>query len=232
LLYLIAIILATLKTQIGDFMRLPERRFARWSALSVALVANTAFAQEADPLRALPDNVIRQFRSGITVEQMVAQALLPIRTYDVDNDGLDAKDVETAETFGKAAQRASFVHLTLAFDLDGDLKVTAAEAHAAAERQFHGLGEDKIARRFSEIMSPDRDKDGVISIEEMASQEPAASQRRREEGLQDLLRVDPDGDGRLRTTELEALVRAGFAKLDLNGDGVLDRTEVPVPLTP
>jgi Ca2+-binding EF-hand superfamily protein len=208
------------------------RRLAAASVLSAALSSAVSSAQERDPLKALPPNIIRQFRAHLSIEQMLAEVLQPIRTYDVDKDGLDLKDVQTAEAFGKAAQRATFVQLTLLFDLDGDLKVTEAEARAAAERQFHGLGEDKIANRLVEIMSPDRDKNGEISVEEMASQEPAPSQRHREEVLPELLRLDPNGDGRLQATELEALVRAGFAELDLNGDGVLDRTEVPKPLTP
>jgi Ca2+-binding EF-hand superfamily protein len=208
------------------------KRLAAAGVLSIALSATGSSAQETDPLKALPPNIVRQFRPHLSIEQMLVQVLQPIRTYDVDKDGLDLKDVQTAEAFGEAAQRASLVHLTLIFDLDGDLKVSAAEARAAAERQFYGLGEDKIANRLAEIMSPDRDKDGVISVEEMASQEPSPSQQRRDEGLQDLLRLDPNGDGRLLAAELEALVRAGFAKLDLNGDGVLDRTEVPMPLTP
>jgi Ca2+-binding EF-hand superfamily protein len=200
--------------------------------LIALLTASTGSAQENDALKVLPANIIQQFRPHLSIEQMLVQVLQPIRTYDVDKDGLDLKDVQIAEAFGKAAQRATFVQLTLLFDLDGDLKVTEAEARAAAERQFHGLGEDKIANRLVEIMSPDRDKNGEISVEEMASQEAAPSQRRREEVLPELLRLDPNGDGRLQATELEALVRAAFAQLDLNGDGVLDRAEVPVPLTP
>ncbi|KRE96588.1 hypothetical protein ASG87_16510 [Frateuria sp. Soil773] len=52
----------------------------------------------------------------------------------------------------------------------------------------------------------------------------AAAQDSREDYLR---RFDTDGDGRVGEAEYVAYMSAGFQRMDANGDGVLERSELP-----
>jgi Ca2+-binding EF-hand superfamily protein len=77
--------------------------------------------------------------------------------------------------------------------------------------------EQRQAERFARM---DTDGDGRLSVDELH----AGLQRERSERMHKWL--DRDGDGFVSAEELAAMQNKRFAKMDANGDGVLDKDEM------
>ncbi|HVT53973.1 MAG TPA: hypothetical protein VHE77_20510 [Dongiaceae bacterium] len=193
-----------------------------------------ARADDDDALSKLPARLAAQIRPGIAVEQAVAQALAPIRQFDVDGDGLDASDIDTAEASELANQRANAVSRYLRFDLDGNLSVTEAEMRTGLQRQYGRMGmtdngqqQAQIDTEVQRAFALDKDGDHALSIQEMTVVDPAFDQQQKMvyEPLRQLLLNDPNGDGRVTPAELEGIVRAAFSEVDRSGDGMIDQAE-------
>lgn len=115
-------------------------------------------------------------------------------------------------------------------DRNGDGEVSWAEVHAMAPN----FTQD----RFNKL---DRNGDGLLSKADVASRPNAAKNALPQgEQLQAILRrADADGDKKVTKEELEAsapqLAKRGFARLDLNKDGVIsaaDRKNTGTPGAP
>lgn len=212
-----------------------QKRLAVAGALALALSAGVAEAQE-DVLAGLPSSVVQQLRPGVAIEQVIAQALGPIRQYDLDRNGIDSNDIAIAESVDAAGRRAAQVSTTLRYDLDGDSRVTENEVRRSLEfqqgRQMQqGVEEAQrrtmMERQLVQVLALDLDHDGSISIAEMLSAEDTGNRQpeTKYESLRLLLLNDPNGDGRVTPAELEAIVRTAFAKVDANASGTIEMNE-------
>jgi hypothetical protein len=193
--------------------------------LLVALAAASARAEE-DALSRLPPPAIQWVYPNAPIEKAVAEALQPIRAYDIDGDGLDAGDVDTAEAIALARQRSPLLARYLYFDLDGDLKFTEREVRTTMRGDFHGRSDSEVAQVIAQIMVVDRNHDDVVSLDEIyAAAVLEWHDQTTFRQLRQLLAADPDSDGRVTLAEIEALVRAALGSVDANGDGVIDEAE-------
>jgi hypothetical protein len=198
--------------------------------------AASAGAQNLD-MSAMPPTVLQQLRPGATIENVVAQALQPIRQVDTDGNGLDAADIDLREAIDLANMRAGQVSQVLRADLDADGRVTLSE--------IQQLNLVETARRNIELDDPSNDRvtselegrylqydvngDKTIDLQEMMTQ-PKRSQRRdrQYEQYRALLSADADRDGKVSVAELESVVRQAFLAIDTDGDGEISRREFGV----
>lgn len=165
------------------------------------------------------DILLDQIRSGVTIEQYLAQQLSPLRAADRDGDGLDRDDIALVNARRRSEGRASRIGRILRYDLNGDLKVSRAEMLRAA------TGEPENIDRFvdNEFDELDFDGDDVITLAEAsdAGEEEASGRQ----SLEKLLELDPNADGRLTAAELRHLAEGVFNSVDRDGDGKISADE-------
>jgi hypothetical protein len=195
----------------------------RWLGAAGALAmaaGGVALALDRPPVRdeALPDILLERLHAGATLEQYVAQLAAALRQADRQRDGLDREDVALARAVEGARARAAAVSEVLAHDLDGDLIVTQAEMLRLRE------GEEPGRSRMAEALLErfDTDGDDRITIAEAAA---GAAPPRGGAGLDALLALDPNGDGRVTAAELGKRAERAFALVDRDGDGTLSPKE-------
>lgn len=145
------------------------------------------------------------------------------------------KDLYAAEERKKLHRHVE--ELLRTYDLDQNHSISSAEviqALAAWREKLAGEeGVEEYSRAvFRHLMSYDKDKDKAISAAEMleipfetdlsrfvsAGTESAAY-------FEELLKLDPNGDGKLTAQELESLARGAFRAADADGDGHLSSAE-------
>ena len=85
------------------------------------------------------------------------------------------------------------------------------------------------ALRLQAFERADKDGDGTLSRPELEA--AVARQKRRADmaramGDEQIQRFDLDGDGAITRAEFETAPRPGFALVDVNSDGALDRAEI------
>src|SRR4051812_40082739 len=134
--------------------------------LGAGLATASAWAHD-DALYRLPPPAIQWVYPGATIEKAVTEALQPIRNYDLDGDGLDAADVHTAETIALTSQRSILLAHYLSFDLDGDLKLTEQEIRRFMRGQSRDRSASELAQGVAQIMYLDRNRDSVVSLDEI-----------------------------------------------------------------
>lgn len=207
------------------------------AAVSIALaLAAPAGAQEAigGPV---PQFIHQRLQSNTAEEQFVAAVVGELRQHDRNGDGLDVADVTWLERTTAATARANALSQVMRYDLDGDLKVGAAEVRetvnapeasqgrtrAASDR----LGEQNFQRAMEEVGWFDTNGDGVVTVREAASVPSKAYRARgyRVEAPRMLMALPDAADGRLTAQELGAYGRRLFAAADRDGDGVLSDVE-------
>ena len=98
----------------------------------------------------------------------------------------------------------------LLYDINGDGKVTAAEINEDQSRIFTAM---------------DVDNDSSLSTDEM-KRRGRLLQAYRTTTLFDLM--DANGDGKLSLKEVQAPTRRWFKRYDVNNDGAMEASEVPV----
>ena len=98
----------------------------------------------------------------------------------------------------------------LLYDINGDGKVTAAEINEDQSRIFAAM---------------DVDNDSSLSTDEM-KRRGRSLQAYRTTTLFDLM--DANGDGKLSLKEVQAPTRRWFKRYDVNNDGAMEASEVPV----
>lgn len=96
-------------------------------------------------------------------------------------------------------------------DADKNGKITKAEAESVRVRMFTRL---------------DADKNGVVTRAEMDAAR-AAMKGDHDGGMRGMERLDGDKDGQITKAEALAAPYPMFQRLDANGDGVIDKAELP-----
>ena len=74
------------------------------------------------------------------------------------------------------------------------------------------------------LMKADTDRDGKISLDEWKARPASESAKR--DPAQEFTRLDKNGDGFLDASEIAALAERRFHRLDANGDGFLTEEEL------
>lgn len=202
-------------------------------ALSGLALSDLAWAQD-DPLAAIPPQVLSQLRPNVAIEQVVAQALMPIRQLDFDRNGLDDSDIDTAAAVSRAELRANQVSRLLRYDIDGDGSVTEAEVRKVliyqGGRRASDFGQDdtelRLQKQVTEMLTLDADGNKTVTMTEMLAADPQNERAGRDfDRYRILVKLDPSGDGQLTVEEMESLVRTAFKLIDTDGDGVIERNE-------
>lgn len=183
----------------------------------------------ADPGQAqeIPGYLRGHLEAPATAERLVADAMAEMRQLDSAGDGLDARDLRRAERPILAMARANNLQRVMRFDLDGDLRVSAAEARQALAE----VGADGVQRqRDREVLDLawfDADGDGDVTLQEVRRVriDLGRSDGMGLETVRALMALPEAADGRLTEAELAAYARALFASADADGDGVLGNGE-------
>jgi len=192
-----------------------------WAILASLGLAGGAIAmiRPASPDSNVPDILIEGLGTGTVVEQYVAQLASRLRSADRAGDGLDATDVALARDLRRASTRGSRIGQMLARDLNGDLKVTRDELVRSAPT----VAPYRDRQVENELSEYDGDRDGVITVAEMAA--AAEESDRSDDRLEELLALDPNRDGKLTARELRERAEQAFAQIDTDGDGKLSQAE-------
>jgi len=203
-------------------------------ALALVLLATGASAgsdavgqSRADKI---PAKVLLDRMSG-TRNAYIAAAMQPFWRSTGQDLVLDRGDIERAKQRAGAVYRVTQLGKILKFDLDGDGKVTRREI----DDTFRGdrkYTPDRAEKLFQSFAAYDINGDGAISIKEILTgseqQKDTGNIRRsrsRTRLLDDMLALDPNGDGQLTGNELERLLRAAYTAFDRDGNGVFSAEE-------
>jgi Ca2+-binding EF-hand superfamily protein len=150
----------------------------------------------------------------------------PFRMADRNADGLDQGDIDFVRKRAAAQRRAQRIANVLAYDLDGDLRVTRAEIEAAEPinpmqpAQFRHAQSDRLMAMY------DLNHDGVIEMKEVASApEPAGNQFQDYQAsrLQQMLTLG--GGQRLTASTLEQAAQRTFESVDKDHNGQISQDE-------
>ncbi len=165
--------------------------------------------------------------AGMFIEDYLARGMALLRTADPQNDGLDASDVNAVWDAMLAEARAQQVARLVAADADRDGRITRAEVTAQVVRRHNNAREEVINREVDIFMALDGNGDGVIDFDEMRKLPPkrVSAAMAERTGLDALLDLDPNGDGRLTAAEFAAILGMAFARIDVNHDTLVDEDE-------
>jgi Ca2+-binding EF-hand superfamily protein len=185
-----------------------------------------------------PTVLERMLLPNMAREQFVAVILAPLRSFDIDQNGLEAAEIDAIEAQRLASVRANQMQTLLRYDLNWDGRVTREEVRrvAGAARFGHGqIFNDEIQKKLVDkaverVMAADADGDGAVTLEEMRAQQAKTENPKRGhsdiERARMLLALDPNKDGRLTADELIKLAQDTFARYDKDGNGLLSADEV------
>ena len=188
-------------------------------ALSLAAVGiATANIDRPVAENEIPSVLLERLNPGTVLEQYLASTIGMLRSSDREGDGLDRGDVTLMRARAVAQARAIAVSEVLAYDLNGDFKVTGGEVAQLAQ------GEEPYRHQHSEATFErfDDNSDGVITLIEAAD---AAREAAGDMQVEALLALDPDGEGRLMAAELRTIAERAFARVDRDSDGEISPEE-------
>lgn len=202
------------------------------------ILAAPAFGQQQPTaVKDEPTYLAGLIQEGQPREMYIFAILTMLRRYDVNQDGLDAGDIEIMEATEAARLRAQNVRNILIYDLDGDGRVTRDEVKRVVLGRPRGAFgtlpqqtlTSAIDRQINTIMKPDTNGDNVITYDEMRAYKPegrASSSAQQIEMLRALLALDPNKDGQLTVNELTKLAEETFRRYDTDGNGVISGDEM------
>ena len=198
--------------------------------LALAVLASSAAHAEKTPkltpdMRAVLAEIVNDDPARRTPAEWAEQARDTVLSLDMDGGGFSARDVEIAAQMETARDRLNRLGNYLAFDLDGDGQVTAAEYRT-------GIGKHYV--ELARIEQDDARKE---------KRAPKSVTPQEQNDYQYLLRlfagVDSDGDGAISlaeaykaaSTRLTDPPRPGtgtirYLSLDLNHDGAVTADEI------
>ncbi len=220
---------------------------ARSILRSITVLASTfsvlapAFAQETE----LPGYLSQRFQMSRMMgggggdrtffrENYVTAVMMEFRQTAGEDQVLDSSDIDAARAVATAETRSKIMQRVMSNDIDGDGVVTQAELTQAlsavsADRARPRGNVEALVKGYMQV---DADSDGRITMAEVNAfakdRPPSERQRhdRRGSGLmEELIALDPNGDGKLTGNELDEVARAAFATYDKDGDGMLNEAE-------
>lgn len=188
------------------------------SIVAAAAISGIANGRKQSPGdQDFPDILIEPLREGAVIEQYVARLVGMSRNADPAGDGLDRDDIALERDQQRAQARANVIGKVLRGDLDGDFQVTRVEL----ERSIRTSEPYRSKQVEVELANFDRNGDGIITLTEAA----AAIEPRLNNQLEELLALDPNGDGRLTAEELRLKAQSTFKKIDKDDDGKISSEE-------
>lgn len=159
---------------------------------------------------------------------------------DLQGAGITTAVREALQTLPEAQQRGRLLGEALAFDLDGDGRVTRHELTLAlggrVRRYIHANGvrmkptEAQVAAQLDKLigekMAADSDGDGVLTLDELIRHAKAEGRKATyAAGRLVPQEFDKDKDGTVTRAEFLAVVDRLLARIDANADGSLDLSE-------
>lgn len=176
----------------------------------------------------IPAPVIGYLQNAEFYENALSQALSTIRQQGEDRRYLTPAVVKKIEAREEADRRRNQLTQVVVFDanLDGFITPQEVEAYFSMTNE-NKWRENEAQRKSQEIMKMDANNDGRVSLKEAVEsvQNNIRSYGARSKGIEKLLALDIDGDGKFSDKEMKAIINAAFAVLDVNGDGVLNENE-------
>lgn len=174
--------------------------------------ANLAARSVAFPLL----DAIRE-RQG--ADDYVASLEKEVREADLDADGLDRADVELFHQMDVARQGSRALGQAMAYDLDGDFRVTLAEI----ERSMTSGGIVRQQEAEHRLEQFDKDGNRVITLDE--ARRAMFLDTREDSRLAELLALDPNPADNLTRAEVDTMARTAFHIVDQDHDGTISADE-------
>ena len=178
------------------------------------------------------EQILTLIQSEQSIEQFILQIVQPIRQYGVDKQYLTKENIIKLQETQRSVRRASQVQNIIVADINGDGKVTEAEAKEHFTNKMHNYGSgsqnDGIERLVQNITRFDSNHDGVVDFDEMRALDTSNDARvyyNDNERLLKLMGLDPNNDGKLTVAELESISRETFSDVDKNSDGIISGEE-------
>ncbi|PQA88159.1 hypothetical protein CW354_07550 [Marinicaulis flavus] len=170
-------------------------------------------------------------------EAYLSQLLTQLRRQGHEGRYIDQGVLDEIEQNNYAQRRLSLFQQELRRDKNGDGVITIKEIKAGlpnnVTRMRGAESEDDVRRRVDaevqKILTADANGDKKISLAEahaFAGEKAKLSTRRRSTGLEGLLALDPNKDGKLTAEELLEIGKETFSHFDENGDAILDDEEM------
>ena len=202
---------------------------------SLALISGPVMAQDDlsttnQQLSELPWQVVRRLGGANTTEEYSAGISRDFRTVADSQGVLTKEDAAALTEFAKARRRSDAAARLLAYDMNGDGTVTAAEVTrgiALSRGNGRSASSEQQAAQLAQIMRADLNRDDTITLAEMLRSQDADSDDDMggSQTAATLMLLDMDGDGVLTLSELRVAARKIFALVDPDGDGELTEAE-------
>lgn len=232
------------------------RRFVRCAALALAMVGGTTLAAaqslqpttRAEALDWLADRLAQIVRPGERLDALKDKARMQIYLMaDMDGGGVSRSDYELLMQVHKTSVRAQRLMQWANLDLDGDGRVTRAEAErgkmseAVRTLRPQGIAADPTREQIAAIldklvapvMSQDADGDGVVTLAEVLAAARVQAEHEAATAMTALLHMrmvplvlDRNGDGIVSAAEFDAATDEAFAAIDADGDGAISQEEM------
>jgi hypothetical protein len=168
--------------------------------------------------------------SNATYEQVLAALTQPIRRLDINGDGLDRNEILAADGIGAALRRSLRVALFLRADFNNDQRVTRAEYDLAIRNDASFQGRD------ASFDAADLNHDGVLDWPEITTSPPTPYPVNLHEAstryFAQTLAIDPTPDTPFTIADATTVADGIFARLDTNGDHVLEANELEAVRNP
>lgn len=194
--------------------------------LLVVGAAQTAAAQSGKAPETGP-NLTQQTMDRIAQnpDAFTEEAIRRLFQY-VSNGELTREAISVHDAMQAARQRANALGRILAFDLDGDMEISAAEV----ERQIPYLNPGQSLALQTVLATADRDRDGTLSLTELWQNAMSREARMRPDRkrMEELLQFDTNHDGKVTPDEI-ALTVDKIAANELSPDVIPPKSLRRVP---
>jgi Ca2+-binding EF-hand superfamily protein len=203
-------------------------------ALFTAGTVGAAGATVEHPVLRADNLLLPQIRAGLSVKDFIAGALRSFDDIAGKADVIPAQAIRDRRNIAIAASHAAAIGALLRYDLNGDMRISAAEISTVekADPPRPALAKPKRAKARpgpSEaerlIALCDTNRDGFIEITEIVRTDDAQVLPRSIDQLVNLLDSELGKDGKLTRKEITALAQNTFKAVDANADGYVSPEE-------